>query len=169
MGTDPASIPPKSYNKPQLRGDTCYSSPILISFRTITLNAADQRMRLCSLEDVQDVILESDVIQLILPAHCTVRLSIRESDLLPLIHWGRMTHICVSILDHHWFRWWLVAYSARSHYLNQCWVFLYWTLMNKFLWSCYQSTNIFFQENASENIVCETAAILHRPQCVKLR
>ena len=31
-----------------------------------------------------------------------------------------MTHICVSILSHHWFRWWLVAPSVPSHYMNQC-------------------------------------------------
>ena len=24
---------------------------------------------------------------------------------------------------HHWFRWWLVAWSAPSHYLYQCWKF----------------------------------------------
>ena len=36
----------------------------------------------------------------------------------PLIHWGRMTHIYVSKLGHHWFRWWLVACSAPRHYLN---------------------------------------------------
>ena len=37
-----------------------------------------------------------------------------------LTHWGRVTHICVSTLDHNWFRYWLVACSAPSHYLNQC-------------------------------------------------
>ena len=29
-----------------------------------------------------------------------------------------------------------------------------------------QSGNIFIQENAFENVVCETAAILSQPQCV---
>ena len=27
---------------------------------------------------------------------------------------------CLSDLGHHWFRWWIVAYSALSHYLYQC-------------------------------------------------
>ena len=31
-----------------------------------------------------------------------------------------MTHICVSELGQHWFRYWLVAWSVPSHYLNQC-------------------------------------------------
>ena len=32
-----------------------------------------------------------------------------------------MTHICNSELSHHWFRKWLVACSAISHYLNKLW------------------------------------------------
>ena len=32
---------------------------------------------------------------------------------------GRVTHIYVIELGHHWFMQWLVAYSAPSHYLNQ--------------------------------------------------
>ena len=46
--------------------------------------------------------------------------------------WGRVTHICVLELGHHWFIYWLVACSAPSHYLNQ-WSFLVnWTLWTKF-------------------------------------
>ena len=51
-----------------------------------------------------------------------------------LTHGGRVTHICVNILDHHWFRSWLVAWSAPSHYLNQCWDIVNWTLRNKLQW-----------------------------------
>ena len=32
--------------------------------------------------------------------------------------------------NHHWFRQWLVAWSAPSHYLNQCWNIVNWTLRN---------------------------------------
>ena len=35
-----------------------------------------------------------------------------------LTHWGLMTHICTRELGH-WFSWWLVASSARSHCLNK--------------------------------------------------
>ena len=50
------------------------------------------------------------------------------SSYLPLV-----PHICVSELGHHWFRYWLVAYSAPSHYLNQCWRIVHWTPGDKFL------------------------------------
>ena len=53
-----------------------------------------------------------------------------------------------------------VAYSVPSHYLNQCWVIVNWTLRNNFQWNFNQNTYIFIHENASEIIVCEMAAIL---------
>ena len=34
--------------------------------------------------------------------------------------------------NHHWFRYWLVARLVPSHYLNQCWNFVNWTLWTKF-------------------------------------
>ena len=37
-------------------------------------------------------------------------------------HWGWGMHICISTISHLWFRWWLVACSAPSHYENQCWL-----------------------------------------------
>ena len=76
-------------------------------------------------------------------------------------------HIGVIDLCHHWFRWWLVAYSAPSHYLNQCWNIVNWTLRNKLKWNLNQNSYIFIQENAFENVVWEMAAILSGPQCVK--
>ena len=41
-----------------------------------------------------------------------------------------------------------------------------WTLRNKLHWNLNRNSNIFIQENAFESVVCETAAILSRPQCV---
>ena len=81
-----------------------------------------------------------------------------------LTNWGRVTHICVSNLtiigsDY--------GLSAPSHYLNQCWNFVYWTLRNKLQWNFNWNSNIFIQENAFESVVWEMAAILSRPQCVK--
>ena len=49
-------------------------------------------------------------------------------------------YICVGELGKHWLRKWLVAYSAPSHYLNQCWVFFNWTLRNKIRWIFIQNT-----------------------------
>ena len=59
--------------------------------------------------------------------------------------------------------------AASSHYLNQCWNWniVNLTLRNKLQWNIGNS-NIFIQENACENVVCEMAAILSRPQCVKM-
>ena len=76
-----------------------------------------------------------------------------------------MPHICVSESGQHWFRQWLVAYSAPSHYLNQCWVIVNWTHRNKLQWNLNQNTKLFIHENTSENIVCHMAAILsnHSP------
>ena len=42
-----------------------------------------------------------------------------------------------------------------------------WTLRNKLQWNFNQYSNIFIQENAFENVVCEMASILSRLQCVK--
>ena len=68
--------------------------------------------------------------------------------------------------NHHWFRWWLVAWSAPNHYLNQCWNIVNWTLRNKIQWNSNRNPNIFIQENALENVVCEMASISSRPQCI---
>ena len=70
-----------------------------------------------------------------------------------------MPHIFVSKSGQHWFRWWLVAYLAPSHYLKQSWVIVKWTIRNKLQWTFYQNTKLFILENASENIVCEMAVI----------
>ena len=55
-----------------------------------------------------------------------------------------------------------------SHYLNQCWIIVNWTLRNKlqlnFNWNSY----IFIQENALDKVVCKMAAILSQPQWVNL-
>ena len=70
-------------------------------------------------------------------------------------------------INQHWFRQWLVAWPAPSHYLNQCWDFVNWTLRNKLQWNFNRNQFIFIQENALETIVCETASIPSRPQWVK--
>ena len=79
-----------------------------------------------------------------------------------LTHLPRMPHICVSESGQHWFRWWLVAYSAPSHYLNQCWVVVNGDLRNKLQWIFIQNTKLFIHENSSENVVCGNATILSR-------
>ena len=75
---------------------------------------------------------------------CNVALSIMIQQQRP-IKWYRWSlpfnnssplipHICVSESVQHWFRSWLVAYSAPSYYLNQCWVIVNWAVRNKLQW-----------------------------------
>ena len=63
-------------------------------------------------------------------------------------------HICVS--------------TAPSHYLNQCWSIVNWTPKNKLQWKRNLISSILIKEMAFESVVWEMAAILYRPQCVKL-
>ena len=86
-----------------------------------------------------------------------------------LTHWGRVTHIYVSRLGHHQFKWWIVAWSAPSNYLKQWWIIVNWTHGNKLRWICNRNSNIFIEENAFENVVCKMSAILCRCQCVNSR
>ena len=58
---------------------------------------------------------------------------------------------------------------APNHYLNQWWNIVNWTLRNKLQWNFNRNSNIFIQENALENVVCEMASILSLPQCVNNR
>ena len=70
--------------------------------------------------------------------------------------------------NNHWFRQWLVAWTAPSHYLNQCWNIVDWTRRNKLQWNLNKNSNIFIHENALQNIVWKMAAILSRPQCINI-
>ena len=82
----------------------------------------------------------------------------QEYSLLSLTHWGRVTHIRVIKLGHHW--------PAPSYYLNQCWNIVNWALGNKFQWNFNQNTTFFIEENGFEYVVWKLTAILSRPQCV---
>ena len=96
------------------------------------------------------------------PCYPMVSLGHNELTHLPLVQ-----HICVIELGHHQFRWWLVAYPVPSHYMSHCCNIVNLTLRNKLQWNLNQNTKLFIHENASENIVCEMAAILSRVWWVK--
>ena len=74
------------------------------------------------------------------------------SKTIKLTHLNIVPHICVSESGRYWLRLWLVAYSAPSHYLNQCCGIVDWTLRNKLQWNYNQNTKFFIRENASEYI-----------------
>ena len=69
------------------------------------------------------------------------------------------------LTNHHWFRQWIVACTAPSHYLNQCWNNVNWTIKNKFS-GIFIKIDIFFQDSAFEYVVWKLAAILYRRQFV---
>ena len=69
-----------------------------------------------------------------------------EAQVLKLIVFeGQMTYICLIDLGH-WFMQWLVACLAPSHYLNQCWLIVSWTLRNKLEWSFNRIQTIFIKK-----------------------
>ena len=57
--------------------------------------------------------------------------------------------------------------DALSHYLNQCWDIVDWTLGNKLQWNLNRNLCICIRENTFENIVWEMTTILSQRQCVK--
>ena len=84
-----------------------------------------------------------------------------------LTHWGRMTHICVTNLTI------IGSNNGLSPGRHQA---IIWTddgilligpLGTNFREKFNRNSNIFIHENAIESVVCEMAAILSRPQCVK--
>ena len=62
----------------------------------------------------------------------------------------------------------LVIWSTSSHYLNQCWNIFNSNLRNKVQWNLKRYSYIFIQENVFENVICEMAVLLSRPQCVNI-
>ena len=68
------------------------------------------------------------------------------SSIATLTHLHLVPHICVEELDKHWFRWWLVAYSAPSHFMNKFPLIVNWTLRNKVQWNLNQIQNFSFMK-----------------------
>ena len=78
-------------------------------------------------------------------------------------HWGRVKHICVSKLTI------ISSDNGLSPRRRQA---IIWTnagillIRNEIQWNFNRNSYVFIQENAFENVVCEMAATLFRPQCV---
>ena len=75
-------------------------------------------------------------------------------------------HLYVNELGHHWSRLWLVACSAPTYYLNQCWLIVNCLLRNKIRWNSNQHTKLFIHKNSFKSVVCEMAVILSRRRWV---
>ena len=61
-----------------------------------------------------------------------------------------------------------VAYSAASHYLNQCWLFVNLTNRNNIQWNFNRKWDRFIKKNAFENVICKLVTVLSRPQYISL-
>ena len=83
---------------------------------------------------------------------------------ISLTHWGRVTHICVGKLTI------IGSDNGLSPEWHQTIIWtnagIFWALRNKLQWNFNRYSNIFIQENAFGNVVCEMASILSRHQCV---
>ena len=154
--------------------DTPYSSPIIVRYGCLLRNQGAIWPSLSPCTVINPILLtyfwgikfwfmfyfnhcnDNTVLWYIRPRYYSTQLSHAC-----LTHHPQVTHICVGELGQHWFRKWPGAKKASSHYLNQCWFIVNWTIMNKFQWKLNQNSNIFLQANTFEN-VCEMAAILSR-------
>ena len=83
-----------------------------------------------------------------------------------LTHWGRGTHVCVSKLSIVGSDNGLSPGRRQAIIWTNAGILLIGPLGNKLQWNLNRNSNIFIQENACENVVCEMASILSRPQCV---
>ena len=54
---------------------------------------------------------------------------------LALSQRSRVRHVCVSKLGHHWLKILLLACPRTSHYLDQCWLVINWTLGITLIWT----------------------------------
>ena len=59
---------------------------------------------------------------------------------------NRAKHICICKTDHHWLKYWLVACSAPSHYLNQWWHIVDRSLEITPQWYLYQTLQLTFKK-----------------------
>ena len=77
-------------------------------------------------------------------------------------------HVSVGESNQHWFKWWLVAYSSPTHYLEQCWVLVNWTIRNELPGVLIKMQYASFTKMHLKNIVWEMVVILPRDRWVKI-
>ena len=85
---------------------------------------------------------------------------------LALTHWGRVTHICVIKLAIIGSDNGLSPERRQAITWTNAGILLIGPLGTNLCENFNQNSNISIQENAFENVFCEMAAILARPQCV---
>ena len=83
-----------------------------------------------------------------------------------LTHWGWVTHRCVGKLTIFGSDNGLLPDRRQAIIWTSAGILLNGPLQTNFSEILNWNSNIFIQENAVENVVCEMAAILSQPQCV---
>ena len=83
-----------------------------------------------------------------------------------LTQWGRVTHICISKLTIIGSGNGLSPDRRQAIIWTNAGLLLIGPLGTNFNEILIKNSNILIKENAFESVVCETAAILFRPQCV---
>ena len=84
-----------------------------------------------------------------------------------LTHWGRVMHICVSKQTIIGSDNGLSPDRRQAIIWTNAGILLIGPTGSNFSEIFNRNSDNFIQENAFESVVCETAAILSRPQCVK--
>ena len=80
------------------------------------------------------------------------------------IHWGLVTHTCVTKGGQRVFRKWHVAKAAPIHYLNQCRLIVKWAHGGIFQWNL--NPNTFPLKKKKYSVICKLSSILFLPRCV---
>ena len=78
-------------------------------------------------------------------------------------YWDWVSHICVTKLNHHWYRKWRVACLAPNHYVNQYWLIVSVTFMNLFS-EIWMNTEQF----SLRKISLEMSSMKRKPFCLGL-
>ena len=94
---------------------------------------------------------------------------LQKPSLLAINSLRPVTPYAIVKICHHWCRQLLVTCPPPSHYMNQRWFIVDWTLSNELHWNCNTIAHISTLENALEIAVWKIIAISYRPQCVIIK
>ena len=105
---------------PRLRGKRSMHS---WRMHNLHINVSGKRLMWIFYEFLEDSCL---CLPIYVSADSVALSQLQDRPCYPLTHLPLVPHICVNELGRQWFRWWVFACSAPSHYLNQCWLVVNW-------------------------------------------
>ena len=137
--------------------------PVQSTLDLLEIYAICRRMR-------QVLTFPNEVYKLLALSKCEKMIMIQNANicfcLLP--HSGRDTQICVS-KETSWVQIMAWPDPATSHDLNQWWNIISSNIRNRIQRNIKRNSYIFIQDDVFENVICEMAGILSRPQYVNRR